>query len=81
MASKQVRLTFAGAGVKRPLIYELGHEFQLVTNIRMAAVERDGGWVVLGIEGESDEIERGLQWAREHGVRVDDATLGDIVEG
>ena len=47
----------------------------------MAAVERDGGWVVLGIEGESDEIERGLQWAREHGVRVDDATLGDIVEG
>ena len=41
MASKQVRLTFDGDEVKRPLIYEMGHEFGIVTNIRMADVDKD----------------------------------------
>ena len=47
----------------------------------MADVDRDVGWVVLEIEGDDDEIERSLDWARGLGVRVDDATLGDVVEG
>ena len=81
MSSKHVRLTFNGEEVKRPFIYELGHEFKVITNIRMADVDRDIGWVVLEIEGDEDEIERSLEWARGHGVRVDEATLGDVVEG
>ncbi len=81
MATTHVRLTFSGDEVKRPLIYELGHEFKVVTNIRMADVDRDVGWVVLELEGDEDEIERSLEWARDHGVRVDEATLGDVVEG
>ena len=39
------------------------------------------GWVVLELIGEDDEIARALAWARDKGVRVDDATLGDVVEG
>ena len=81
MASKQVRLTFDGDEVKRPLIYEMGHEFGIVTNIRMADVDIDTGWVVLEVIGETEEIVRCLDWVRSHGVRVDDATLGDVVEG
>ncbi len=81
MPFKHVRLSFSGDGVKRPLIYDLGHKFNVVTNIRMAEVGRDVGWVVLEIEGDEDEIERSLEWARGHGVRVDQATLGDVVEG
>jgi ABC-type methionine transport system ATPase subunit len=81
MASRHVRLTFSPNLIKEPLIYKLGHEFELITNIRMADVDHDVGWVVLELEGEDDEIERGLAWTRERGVRVDDATLGDIVEG
>lgn len=81
MSSKHVRLSFSGDGVKRPFIYELGHEFNVVTNIRMADVDRDIGWVVLELEGDDEEIERSLEWARGLGVRVDEATLGDVVEG
>ena len=33
MAAKHVRLTFSGDEVKRPLIYELGQQFQVITNI------------------------------------------------
>ena len=81
MASKHVRLTFSPDLVKQPVVYQLGHKFQVVTSIRMAAVDNSVGWVVLEIEGEPDEIERSIQWAQEQGVRVDDPTLGDVVEG
>jgi ABC-type methionine transport system ATPase subunit len=81
MASRHVRLTFSGEGIKQPLIYELGHRFQVITNIRMADVDQSTGWVVLEIEGDDQEIENCLNWAREQGARVDDATLGDVVEG
>ena len=80
MASKRVRFTFEGERVGQPLIYRLGHEFALVTNIRMADVEADFGWVVLEVEGEPGEIERGIRWMQEQGVRVDPIG-GDVVEG
>ena len=81
MATKRVRFTFEPDLIKDPIIYRLGHEFEVVTNIRMADVDELVGWVVLELEGASDEIERSLEWARARGVRVDDATLGDVVEG
>ncbi|MDP6605102.1 MAG: NIL domain-containing protein [Dehalococcoidia bacterium] len=81
MATKRVRFTFEPNQIKRPVIYELGHKFEVVTSIRMADVDDSIGWVVLELEGDSDEIERSVAWAREVGVRVDDATLGDVVEG
>ncbi|MDA0352398.1 MAG: FeS-binding protein [Chloroflexi bacterium] len=81
MASRHIRFTFSGDQVKRPLIYELGHQFKVVTNIRMADVGQTTGWVVLEIEGDDDEIKKSLAWAREQGARVDEATLGDVVEG
>ena len=81
MASKHVRLTFSPELIREPLIYLVGHEFKVVTSIRMADVDRDVGWVVLELEGDEDEIVRSLDWFRAKGVRVDDATLGDVVEG
>jgi hypothetical protein len=81
MVTKRVRFTFEPGLIREPVIYRLGREFALVTNIRMADVDDSIGWVVLELEGEPQEIERGLTWARELGVRVDDATLGDVVEG
>lgn len=81
MTAKRVRMTFSPELIQEPLIYNLGHEFNVVTNIRMATVDEQVGWVVLELEGDEDEVERSLQWARDRGVRIDDATLGDIVEG
>ena len=81
MATKRVRFTFEPDKIKQPVIYDLGHRFEVVTNIRMADVDDSVGWVVLELEGELDEIERSSVWAREVGVRVDDPTLGDVVEG
>ncbi|MCA9822154.1 MAG: NIL domain-containing protein [Dehalococcoidia bacterium] len=80
MASKRVRFTFPENLIKEPLIYNLGKEFAVITNVRMADVDEHTGWVVLELEGESGEIDRSLDWARAKGVRVDPVT-GDVVEG
>lgn len=80
MAFKRVRLTFPETLIKEPLVYSLGREFNVVTNIRMAAVDTRTGWVILELEGEPDEIDRSLDWAEAKGVRVDPVT-GDVLEG
>lgn len=80
MAVKRVRFTFPEDLIKEPVIYNLGHEFRVITNVRMADVDEATGWVVLELEGEPGEIERSLAWAQDRGVRVDPVS-GDIVEG
>ena len=71
MARRRVKLSFSPSLVTEPVIYELGHRFAVVTNIRRADVTRDEGWVVLEVEGELDDIDRGLAWCEDRGVRVD----------
>lgn len=80
MATRRVRMTFEPNLITQPVIYRLGHEFRVTTNIRMADVDEQVGWVILELEGEVDEIDRGLAWAHEMGVRVD-PLAGDVIEG
>jgi ABC-type methionine transport system ATPase subunit len=80
MGSKRVRLTFPESLIKEPIVWQLGHEFQVVTNIRMADVEEYVGWVMLELEGDAGEIARALDWAEAKGVRVDPVE-GDVLEG
>jgi len=80
MPLRRVTFTFKTELIQRPVIYELGKEFEIVTNIRRAEVDHDAGWVVLELEGALDEIERGLAWVSEQGVEVS-ALEGDIIAG
>ncbi len=80
MDHQRVKFTFEGELVKEPIIYCLGRDFHIVTNIRRADVGDTVGWVVLELDGEKEEIERGLQWVSSTGVRVDPVG-GDVIEG
>jgi ABC-type methionine transport system ATPase subunit len=80
MAKRQVMFTFPEELVKEPIIYNLSHQFDIVTSIRRADVSESKGWVVLELEGEEEEIQRGITWMTSKGVRVD-PVVGDIVEG
>jgi len=82
MSERRVKLTFLNDKIKDPLIYQMGHEFNVVTNIRMADITSEIGWVMLGLVGDTTEIDKALAWAQANGIQVDpDATVGDIVEG
>jgi len=80
MAVRRVRFTFPEALIKEPLIYNLGREFSVVTNVRMADVDEKTGWVVLELNGDPAEIDRSLTWAQAKGVRIDPVS-GDVLEG
>ncbi|MFQ5826474.1 MAG: NIL domain-containing protein [Dehalococcoidia bacterium] len=80
MAKRRVMFTFPPELITEPVIYSLGQQFQVVTNIRRADVTEDRGWVVLEMEGREEDIEEGIAWVTSKGVRVDPVS-GDIVEG
>ena len=80
MGKQRVKFSFPTEMVKETVIYQLGRDFEIVTNIRRADVQEDIGWVVLELDGEDAEIERGLAWVGTTGVRVDPVS-GDVIDG
>ncbi|MBP38104.1 MAG: NIL domain-containing protein [Dehalococcoidia bacterium] len=80
MPFRRVKFVFKTEKIQSPVIYELGHKFEVVTNIRRADIDSENGWVILEIEGSVDEIERGLEWVKEQGSEVHSLD-GDILAG
>ena len=70
MARTAVRLTFRGDSLNDPVIYRMGQDYKVVTNIRRADVSEDSGWVELEIDGEPAEVERALDYCRSRGIGV-----------
>ena len=63
--------TFSSEIIAEPIIYNLGQQFRVATNIRRADVTQDKGWIVLELDGEEADIEAGIAWVTSRGVRVD----------
>ena len=66
-----MRLTFRGETLNDPIIYRLGQDFKVVTNIRRADVAEDSGWVELDLDGEAAEVDRALEFCRSRGIGVE----------
>jgi hypothetical protein len=80
MAKVRVKFTFPPEQIREPVIWEVGKRFDLMTNIRRADVQHDIAWAVLELDGEKDDLEQGLKWVEELGVRVDPIE-DSIIEG
>lgn len=80
MAKMRLSLRFPKNLVSKPIIYQLGHDFKVVTNIRRANIDEEIGWMILEIEGEMEEIERAMKDLDKQGVKVDPIEK-DVVEG
>ena len=74
MASERVKFTFPPDLVNTPVIYNMGKEFGVTTNIRRANLSHDRGWVILEVVGTPEAVEKSLGWAREQGVRIEPVT-------
>ncbi len=71
MVKRKVMFTFTKELIEEPIIYNLGQQFNLTTNIRQADISEDRGWVALELEGKEEDIEQGIAWATSRGMRVD----------
>lgn len=64
--------------ITRPVLYELGHDFDVVTNIRQASVNSEVGVVSIELEGERAEIKRAIIWLEELGIKVEPVEINTI---
>lgn len=80
MAKRRVRFFFSNDLVNEPVVYLIGKQFEVVTNIRGGEVTSDSGWLYLELSGDDAEIDRAIQWAIDRGVRVDPIE-GDVIAG
>jgi ABC-type methionine transport system ATPase subunit len=67
----RIYLSFSAENVREPIIWKLGHEFEVVTNIRTAEVRDDMGLVGLELDGERDVLAQAVRWLEAQGVHVD----------
>lgn len=78
--AEHLRLTFPEERVTQPVIYHLVKDFDVVPNIRRAAIENHFGWLVLELEGDPERIEAAKVYLVDQGIEIDNAE-GDIVAG
>ncbi|HSQ90554.1 MAG TPA: NIL domain-containing protein [Nitrospiraceae bacterium] len=79
MPNIKFHIRFPEEKIKEPIIYQIGHEFKVITNVRRADVRETTGWMDLELIGDSTEIERAIAGLRKKGVIVDPIEL-NVVE-
>ncbi len=75
-----VRLTFPAGSATEPVIYEIVKRFDVVPNIRRAAIHDHTGWMVLDLAGTKSSLEAATHYLTGLGIDVVPAE-GDILEG
>ena len=79
MTEKQrLWLMFPTKLITRPVLWELGQKFPVVTNVRQASVTDEIGIVSLSLEGEREEIKKAIGWLEELGVKVEPVEMNTI---
>ncbi len=76
---RRVTLIFPPERIQEPVIYNIGHRFKIITNIRSANVTENVGWVTLEIDGEEEEYLKALDYLKEIGVKVEPVEKDVIV--
>jgi hypothetical protein len=64
--------------IQQPLLWQLGHKFSIVTNIRQASVTDEIGIVCLELDGSASEIKAAIKWLEKLGVSVEPVEINVI---
>ncbi len=68
---RKVFLTFPQRLIKEPIIYNLGKQFPVVTNISGASVTDELALVALLLEGDQKFVEQAIRFLESKGVKVE----------
>lgn len=67
----RVYLTFTAENAREPIVWKLGKDFNVVTNIRTAEIKEGMGLMGLEIDGKTEEVETAISWLESQGVHVE----------
>ncbi|MFN7141595.1 MAG: NIL domain-containing protein [Limisphaerales bacterium] len=71
-------LMFPPKLITRPVVWELGQKFPLVTNVRQASVTDEIGLVSLELSGAREEIKAAIKWLEKLGIKVEPVEINVI---
>src|SRR2546425_8163040 len=64
--------------ITRPVVWELGQKFKVITNVRQASVTDEIGIVCLELEGLRPEIKAAIAWLEKGGIKVEPVEINVI---
>jgi hypothetical protein len=64
--------------IKTPILWELGHKYKLVTNVRQASITDEIGIVCLELDGARSEINAAVAWLEKSGINVEPVEINVI---
>ncbi|GKS63892.1 ferredoxin [Nitrospira sp.] len=79
MSHLRFHIRFPEEKIRQPIIYQIGREFNVVTDVRRADVRETTGWADVEFSGDTAEIERAIAGLRAKGCVVDPIEL-NVVE-
>ncbi len=71
MAKAKIKLTYPPELVDKPIIWSLSREFSFIVNIRKAEVKEDSAWLEVDLQGQKEEIAKGIEWLKAKGLKVE----------
>lgn len=79
MATTRVKFTYPPELLHRPVIYQLGKQFNVVTNVRRANIGDTHGCIEMELLGDPEDVQRGLDWAYQQGLDLAPAVTMRLV--
>lgn len=64
--------------IREPLVWKLGHKFNVITNIRQASVTDEIGIVSLELDGKRSDVKAAIKWLEKMGVSVEPVEINVI---
>ncbi|MCA1823379.1 MAG: NIL domain-containing protein [Mycobacteriales bacterium] len=72
MPTRHWHLTYPRDLLAEPVLWQLGHEHDVVVNVRRADVRDDVGWVIVEAAGDEPALASAVEWLTATGVRVEE---------
>ena len=64
--------------ITRPIIWEIGKKFPVVTNVRQVSVTDEIGIVSLELDGRREDIKAAIKWLEKTGIKVEPVEINVI---
>ncbi len=73
MNSRTYRFEYPLRRIQEPIVSSLVKRFDVAPNILSADIDRArGGWLVVELIGDTDQIDQAVEWTIGHGITVAD---------
>ena len=73
-SKKRITLVFPTDQIKEPVVFTMAQKFNIVPNIRRARVTESVGEMMLELEGDDKDLDKGIKYLESRGIKVEPVT-------